>query len=115
MIGNLYECKNDSQNMLKYWLMAYQYDNDRIEGVVSAAEFFRKQNDYESVDKLYNKYKNYKRDLKGKLFLFKERYYDVLEFQYSIAAFYLNKKQEGYNCSKNIICNSIFFLLFFSC
>ena len=107
-VGNIYQKKDDKVNAAKYWLKASEYDNERIEGVVKAAEHYRLAGENMVVNILYNKYKGYKRNLaEGKLFVEQDKYWDLLEYHNSIAAFYVNDKESGYLCCKQILLNSL--------
>lgn len=107
-IGDIYKKKMDLVNAAKYWLKASEYDNERIEGVVKAAEHYRLTGENVVVNLLYNKYKGYKRGLaEGKLFVEQEKYWDVLEYHNSISAYYANDKESGYECCKQILLNGL--------
>ena len=107
-IGNIY-CKNDDKmNAAKYWLKSSEYDNERIEGVVKAMEYYRLTGENVMVNLLYNKYKGYKRNLaEGKLFVEQDKYRDIMEYNNSICAYYVNDRESGYLCCKHIILNNI--------
>lgn len=107
-IGDIYHEKGELVNAAKYWLKTSEYDNERIEGVVKAALYYRLTGENVVVNLLYNKYKGYKRGLaEGKLFVDQEKYWDVLEYQNSISAYYANDKESGYDCCKQILLNGL--------
>uniref|UniRef100_A0A6C0KYB3 Uncharacterized protein n=1 Tax=viral metagenome TaxID=1070528 RepID=A0A6C0KYB3_9ZZZZ len=106
-LGELYKSKNDKENALKYWLKSVDYDNERIEGIVNAAEDYRNNGNHILVNSLYHKFKNYKKDFEDKLFLFKDKYNDLLEYQNCISAFYVNDYDSGYECCKRILTNRL--------
>jgi hypothetical protein len=107
-IGDIYQKKGDLVNAAKYWVKASDYDNERMEGIVKAAEHYRQIGENVVVNLLYNKYKGYKRGLaEGKLFVEQEKYWDVLEYQNSISAYYANDKETGYACCKQILLNGL--------
>lgn len=107
-IGNIYFKNDEKTSAIKYWLKASEYDNERIEGVVKAAEQFRVTGENVMVNLLYNKYKGYKRNLaEGKLFVEQDKYRDILEYNNSICAYYVNDRESGYACCKKILLNSI--------
>ncbi len=107
-IGDIYQKKNELVSAAKYWLKASEYDNERMEGIVKAAEHYRVTGENVVVNLLYNRYKDYKRGLaEGKLFVEQDRYRDVLEYQNSIAAYYANDKESGYACCKQILLNGL--------
>jgi glycosyltransferase involved in cell wall biosynthesis len=82
-IGNIYQKKGELVNAAKYWLKASEYDNERIEGVVKAAEHYRMTGEHVVVNLLYNKYQN------------------------SISAYYASDKECGYACCKQILLNDL--------
>ena len=107
-IGNIYQKKGELVNAAKYWLKTSEYDNERIEGVVKAAEHYRLTGENVVVNLLYNKHKGYKRNLaEGKLFVEQDKYWDLLEYQNSISAYYANDKESGYACCKQILINGL--------
>jgi GR25 family glycosyltransferase involved in LPS biosynthesis len=106
-LGDLYKSKNDYENALYYWLKTIEYDQERIEGVVSAVEEYRNQGCNLLVNAIYHKYSNYKKDFPDKLFLHKDKYNDVLEYQNCVCAYYVNDHETGYECCKRIITNRL--------
>jgi hypothetical protein len=105
-IGDLYMKKNDNQNALKYWYKTIEYDNERIEGIINAMHFLRNDGQHLLVNALYYRFKNYKLKLYDKLFVSKYQYNDLLEYQNSISAYYVNDKITGYECCKKILINN---------
>ena len=107
-IGNIYYNKNDKINAAKFWLKSSEYDNERIEGIVKASSYYRNEGEHVIVNSLYHKYKGYKRNLaEGKLFVEQDKYKDELEFNNSISAYYVNDKESGYACCKQILLNGV--------
>jgi tetratricopeptide (TPR) repeat protein len=107
-IGNIYQKKGDMHNAAKYWLKTCEYDNERIEGVVKAMDYYRNEGENLVVNSLYNKHKGYKKNLaEGKLFVEQDKYRDQLEYNNSISAYYVNDKESGYTCCKDILLHSI--------
>jgi hypothetical protein len=104
-IGELYTQKNDPQNALHYWYKSIEYDPERIEGIISAVEYLRNQNEHLLVNALYYKFKNYQLPSNGKLFLSVGSYNDYLEYYNSISAFYIHDYYSGYECCKIIFLN----------
>lgn len=103
MIGNIYKDKNDMNNAYKYWLKTVEYDNERMDGVIISSNNMIASGNFMMCNLLYNKYKNYKKNLKEKLFLFDYLYNGQFEFNNSIAAFYCNDLDGGYECCKKIL------------
>jgi hypothetical protein len=107
-IGNIYFKKGDKVNAAKFWLKTSEYDNERIEGIVKAMDYYRNEGENILVNFLYHKYKGYKRNLaEGKLFVEQDNYMDMLEFNNSISAYYANDKESGYECCKQILLRGI--------
>jgi GR25 family glycosyltransferase involved in LPS biosynthesis len=106
-LGDLYKSKNDKENAIKYWLKSVEYDNERIEGIVNAAEEYRNNGIHILANALYHKFKNYKKSFEDKLFLYKNKYNDMLEYQNCVSAFYVNDYDSGYECCKRILINRL--------
>ena len=105
MLGNLYRGKSNDDKALFYYLKAVEFDSERIEGVVNACEILRQRELHHIVVSLCMQYKNYNRDPKEKLFLFKDLYYDVLEFNASVSAYYTGHHDFGLENTKKILQN----------
>jgi GR25 family glycosyltransferase involved in LPS biosynthesis len=106
-IGEMYIRKKDYANALKYWYKSIEYDSERVEGIVNAVSYLRNDGQHLLVNALYNKFKNYKKVLENKLFLFQSMYNDQLEYENTISAYYVNDKESGYECCKRILLNNI--------
>jgi len=108
-IGNLYNKLNDTSNAIRYWIKSSDYDKERIEGIVSAMDCLRNKGDHVMVNLLYKKFKNYNKNVSAdKLFVERDKYNDLIEYNNSISAFYVpNEKESGYECCKKIIRNNI--------
>jgi tetratricopeptide (TPR) repeat protein len=107
-IGNICTKKNNMDDAVKYWLKSLDYDVERIEGVVRAADYYRNSGNNVMVNLLYHKYKGYRRVLaEGRLFVEQDKYRDLLEYNNCISAFYANDKESGFLCCKQIILNNV--------
>jgi GR25 family glycosyltransferase involved in LPS biosynthesis len=104
MIGKLH---SDNFTKFKYYLMSWEHDKERIEGVVLACELAMNNGLHSTVCSLYHQYKNYSIPQTEKLFMFSNLYNDHLKYYYSISAFYADKTEVGYNACKEIIENNI--------
>jgi hypothetical protein len=103
-IGDLYFKTNDFKNALLYWCKTMEYDNERIEGIVSAMNHLRETDNHVMVNALYHKYKNYNANPSlDKLFIDYSKYNYELEYNNSISAFYIDDKTSGFECSRQII------------
>ena len=107
MLGFQYRAKGNFAKALEYFLKAEQFDSERAEGVIFAIEMLKDAGLHSLVVLLYEKHKNYKKDPQDKLFLFSDFYNDVMEFNTSISAFYVNNKALSYSCLKKIIINNV--------
>jgi len=107
-IGELYMAKKDTEQALTYFLKTVEYDNQRLEGIDNALHILRNNNQHLLVNALYHKYKHYRNfNLADKLFIIKSVYQDSLEFHNSISAYYVNDKESGYKCCKQIIIRQV--------
>ena len=91
----------------KYWLKSSEYDSERIEGIVDLCEYYRSVGSNLLVNLLYHKFKGYTKNPSNKLFVFNDKYTDMLEYNNSICAYYVNDKQSGYECCKKILKNKV--------
>jgi hypothetical protein len=105
-IGDLYAKQNDMNNALKFWYKTVEYDPERLEGIINAMKYLRNDGQNLLVNALYHKFKNYNKKLQDKLFIFDYVYKDQLEYNNTIAAFYVNDKISGYECCKQIFLNN---------
>lgn len=107
MIGNLYRGKGNTDKALEYYLKAEQFDSDRTEGVIFATEIFRDKNLHKLVVLMYKAYRNYNKNPLDKLFLYRDLYNDVFEFNCSVSAYIAGDHDLAYECSKAVILNNI--------
>jgi GR25 family glycosyltransferase involved in LPS biosynthesis len=104
MIGALLIPKGQVDEALKYFCKTVEYDHERMEGVVTAAEIFHKRGEHLLVNALYHRFKNYNQNpSEFKLFVTQNAYKDKLEYLNSISASYVNDKESGYLCCKKIL------------
>jgi len=106
-LGELYMIKNDTQTALLYWYKSIEFDPERLEGIISAVEYLRNNDQHLLVNALYYKYKDYQKPGEGKLFLSEDVYNNYLEYYNSISAFYVHDHQSGYICCKKILLNQL--------
>jgi len=103
MIGNFYEQKKDLNNAYKYWIKSIEYDGERMDGIIQASIKMMENGHYLLVNLLYNRFKDYNKNLKDKLFLLDYFYNGIFEFNNSIAAYYSNDSLSGYECCKKVL------------
>lgn len=107
MIGNFYQTKQDPWNSLKYWIQSWNYDHERIEGIALAMKHLRLDEQHLLVHSLYQKFKNYHYSPSNKLFLVRELYRDVIQYENSISSFYVNDHSSGYECCKYLLIHKV--------
>jgi FkbM family methyltransferase len=107
MLGFLYKGKGNFQKALEYFLKAEQFDSDRAEGIIFAVEMVKEAGIHTLAVLLYEKYKNYNKNPQDKLFLYRDMYNDVFEFNAGISAYMTNNRKLSYDCCKKIILNNI--------
>ena len=100
MLGALFLKKNDFENALKFLILSYKYDHERLEGIVLAMELCFKKDMHTLVHSLYETYKDIKVNLVKKLFVTTTYYNHHMDFYNSISAFYINKHESGYQSIK---------------
>ena len=88
---------------LKYLFMAGTHDPERMEGIATIMEHYRNEGFNELVNLLYHKYKNYNSNQADKLFVNQSKYECCIEYNNSVAAFYVGDKAGGYECCKKIL------------
>ena len=106
MLGIMYNEKGNFNRALEYFLKSDQYDSERSEGIILAVEMLRINGHNMLVNLLYNKYKNYNKDPKEKLFLLKDQYDNhKLEFETFLSSCTIKDFNTAYECAKTIIDN----------
>lgn len=106
MLAIMNKEKGNFDKALKYFLKSIEYDDDRFDGIIFASELLRLNESHVLVNLLYNKYKNYNRDPKGKLFLFKEIHENyTFEFNNFLSSCSLKSFDSAYECAKKILLN----------
>ena len=106
-IGIMYKAKNQMDLAVPFLLKTVEYDIERIEGPIIAIEYFYNSGQYILVNALYQKFKNYKRNLQNKLFINMHLYHDRLEFFNCISAHFIHDKETGYASGKEVLINQM--------
>lgn len=70
----------DSLGAVRSWLQAFHFDSERVECVALASEWLHNAGMHSVVLLLFEQHKNYKVDPTAKLFLHRELYHGILEF-----------------------------------
>jgi len=102
-LGRLYKDKGEKELAVFYYLKSIEFDSSRIECMVEATTILRELNQHNLVCLLYDRYKNYSKNIQHALFLEPKLYNNELEFNFSISAFYVNRKEEGLQAIKKIL------------
>jgi FkbM family methyltransferase len=105
MLGDLFKRKNNNEKAMYYYLKSIEYDQERIEGIVSACDYYLKTQNYLLCHLLAEKFKNTKTNFSDKLFIDMTKYNGQIKFFNSISAYYCNNKDKGYETTKEIIFN----------
>ena len=95
--------RKDVGKSLKYLFMAGTHDPARMEGIATIMEHYRNEGLNELVNLLYHKYKNYSSNQVDKLFVNQSKYECCIEYNNSVAAFYVGDQAGGYECCKKIL------------
>lgn len=105
MLGQFYNARQDFEKSIHYLMKSITFDSERIEGIVLACDILRQKKIYHIVVALYEKYKNYNPNPEGKLFLTRDYYESMFEFNASACAGYIGEKQLSYDTAKKVTCN----------
>jgi GR25 family glycosyltransferase involved in LPS biosynthesis len=106
-LGNLYKKKKNTDKALEYFLKSDKFDSERKEGIIYACELLKDKGMYMLVSLLYEKHENYERNPRDKLFMHRDVYDDVLEFNAAISYCMGGDAKKGYRLFKEIIMRSI--------
>jgi GR25 family glycosyltransferase involved in LPS biosynthesis len=106
-LGHLYKGKNDLFKAIEYYLKSDTFDNERKEGVIYACEILKDKGMHMLVTLLYEKHQNYDRNPLDKLFMHRDIYDDVLEFNAAISYCMSGNSKKGYGLFKEIVMRSI--------
>lgn len=106
-LGHLYKQKGNTEKALEYYLKSDVFDTERKEGVIYACEILKDKGLHMLVSLLYEKHQNYERNPRDKLFMHRDIYDDVLEFNAAISYCMGGNIKEGYKLFKEIIMRGI--------
>jgi len=106
-LGHLYKGKNDLFKAIEYYLKSDKFDTERKEGIIYACELLKDKGMHMLVSLLYEKHQDYDRNPRDKLFMHRDIYDDVLEFNAAIAYCMGGNPKKGYSLFKEIIMRSI--------
>ena len=106
-LGHLYKQKGNTEKALEYYLKSDVFDRERKEGVIYACEVLKDKGLHMLVSLLYEKHQNYERNPRDKLFMHRDIYDDVLEFNAAISYCMGGNIKEGYKLFKEIIMRGI--------
>ena len=106
-LGHLYKQKGNTDKALEYYLKSDKFDNQRKEGIIYACEVLKDKGLFILVSLLYEKHHDYNRNPADKLFLHRDIYNDVMEFNAAVSYCMMGNQKEGYNLLKEIVLREI--------
>lgn len=106
-LGHLYKQKGNTDKALEYYLKSDKFDNERKEGVIYACEILKDKGLFMLISLLYEKHCDYERNPRDKLFMHRDIYDDVMEFNGAISYCMMDKPKEGYKLFKEIVLRQI--------
>lgn len=119
-IGHQYKKLNNIQESLNYYALSYNYDSERLEGIIYMMEYYYSKGHHFMINALWNKFKNYKiSNINDKIFLNLDLY-KKFEWYNIISGYYCNDHSGAYeSCKRSIrnnfnIDNVILNLIFYS-
>lgn len=107
-LGECYMKIDKPQEAVNIWGKSYEYDHERLEGIVKIMEYYYSIGLHFMVVSLYHKFKSVKIDrfsAQSKIFL---DYFKYIEFYYypSISAGYCDEPETGYTTCKYLLLNN---------
>jgi len=107
-LGFLYQRHIQSQPLeaLRYWMRSYQYDPDRIEGIIEACRYYFDHNDHVHVHALYHTFRMHQeKPIENHKLFMTEHYYrfPYLEYYNSVSAYYCQRHASGYESLKHVL------------
>jgi GR25 family glycosyltransferase involved in LPS biosynthesis/tetratricopeptide (TPR) repeat protein len=106
-LGHLYKGKQNTEKALEYYLKSEKFDPERKEGIIYACELLKDKGLFSLVTLLYEKNRDYERNPRDKLFMHRDIYDDILEFNAAISYCMMDKTKEGYNLFKEVLLRQI--------
>jgi beta-1,4-mannosyl-glycoprotein beta-1,4-N-acetylglucosaminyltransferase len=105
-IGDCYNNLKQYDNAIKYWSKSYNYDNERLEGIVNIMEHYYNKNAHFMVSALYNKFKHVTIGrAEDKIYLEHSKYHHM-HYLASISGCYCNEHKSAYEATKYLLLNS---------
>jgi GR25 family glycosyltransferase involved in LPS biosynthesis/tetratricopeptide (TPR) repeat protein len=106
-LGHLYKQKNNTEKALAYYLKSDMFDTERKEGIIYACELLKDKGLHMIVTLLYEKHCNYDRNPRDKLFMHRDIYDDVFEFNAAVSYSISGNTKAGYSLFKEILTRQI--------
>ena len=106
-LGHLYKKKENIEKALEYYLKSDMFDPERKEGVIYACEILKDKGLHMLVTLLYEKHQDYERNPRDKLFMHRDIYDDVLEFNAAVSYSVSGNVKAGYRLFKEIVMRQI--------
>ena len=105
--GNCYNELKQFDNAIIIWCKSYEYDNERVEGIVKVMEHYYNKGIHLMVSSLYNKFKHISLDNideTNKIFLDHSKYIEM-HYYASISGCYCNERKSAYDACKYLLLN----------
>lgn len=105
--GDCYNELKQYDKAIIIWCKSYDYDNERLEGIVKTMEYYYNKDIHFMVSILYNKFKHISLDnidKSNKIFLDQSKYIE-LHYYASISGCYCNEHKSAYEACKYLLLN----------
>lgn len=106
--GNCYNELKQYDKATIMWGKSYEYDNERLEGIVKTMEYYYNKGIHFMVSSLYNKFKHISLDnidKTNKIFLDHSKYIEM-HYYASISGCYCNEHKSAYDACKYLLLNN---------
>ena len=106
--GNCYNELKQFDKSIIMWGKSYEYDNERLEGIVKTMEYYYNKGIHFMVSSLYNKFKHISLDNiieTNKIFLDHSKYIEM-HYYASISGCYCNERKSAYDACKYLLLNN---------
>ena len=105
--GNCYSNLKNMEKALFYWMKSYEYDNERLDGIVKLMEYYYNNEFHFMVVSLYEKFKNVRvGNFISKIF-YDNIVYGKFNYYNQISSFYAGSKNSAYNSCKYLCLNKV--------
>ena len=101
-IGQLYAKKNEIEKALYYYMLSYEVDPERLEGLYEVVKYYREKGKYNLAYKYYMMRTDKIVNLNEKLFVDNSIYDYLFDFEFSIISAYIGKQIESMHIYKKL-------------